>query len=52
VDSIGLDLYSAEIDYLVDLEGGRIADEILLRRTRPGLYFDKMMTEQLKSYLE
>ena len=50
--NFGFDLYSAEIDYLVDQEWARTADDILLRRTKLSLYFDKTMTEQLKSYLE
>lgn len=47
----GNGLYQAEIDYLVKYEWARTTEDILFRRTKLGLYFDKNMTKELTAYL-
>ena len=48
----GNGLYQAEIDYLVNHEWARTAEDILFRRTKLGLYFDEHMTDELDAYLK
>ena len=48
----GNGLYQAEIDYLVNHEWARTAEDILFRRTKLGLYFDEHMTNELDAYLK
>jgi glycerol-3-phosphate dehydrogenase len=47
----GYGLYQAEVDYLVREEWARTAEDILSRRSKLGLYFDKPMTDKLSKYL-
>ena len=42
----------SEIDYLVNHEWARTAEDILFRRTKLGLYFDEHMKNELDAYLK
>ena len=47
----GADLHQAEIDYLIDHEWARSADDILWRRSKLGLRFDARETQHLQDYV-
>jgi glycerol-3-phosphate dehydrogenase len=47
----GDDLYAREVDYLVQNEWAREADDILLRRTRIGMYAAESTKQKLATYL-
>lgn len=47
----GADLYEAEVRYLVENEWARTAEDILWRRTKRGLHFDREQTAQLEAFL-
>ena len=47
----GAGLSQAEIDYLVEYEWARTADDILMRRSKLGYYADKKMKTALERYL-
>lgn len=47
----GADLYQAEVDYLIDFEWARTAEDILWRRSKLGLRFDAAGREALQRYL-
>jgi len=48
---LGADLYEAEADYLVRHEWARSAEDILWRRSKLGLRFDRGQTERLEAWL-
>lgn len=47
----GANLYEAEVRYLVEHEWARTAEDILWRRTKRGLHFDREQTAQLEAFL-
>jgi glycerol-3-phosphate dehydrogenase len=47
----GAGLYQAEVDYLLTQEWVKTADDLLWRRTRLGLYLDKIDLERLREYI-
>lgn len=47
----GADLYEAEVRYLVENEWARTAEDVLWRRTKRGLHFDREQTAQLEAFL-
>jgi glycerol-3-phosphate dehydrogenase len=47
----GADLYQAEVDYLIDQEWARTADDILLRRSKLVLHMSAAETARLHEYL-
>ena len=47
----GADLHQAEIDYLIDSEWARNAEDILWRRSKLGLHFDAGETTRLHDYV-
>ncbi len=47
----GAHLYEAEVRYLVDHEWARTAEDILWRRTKRGLHFDREQTAKLEAFL-
>ncbi|MFE0015590.1 glycerol-3-phosphate dehydrogenase [Mesorhizobium sp. NPDC059054] len=47
----GADLYEAEVRYLVENEWAQTAEDILWRRTKRGLHFDREQTAQLEAFL-
>ncbi len=48
---LGADLHTAEVDYLIDCEWARSAEDILWRRSKLGLRFDAAGCEALQHYL-
>ena len=46
------DLTAREVDYLVNVEWARTAEDILFRRTKLGLHIDRLATGPLEDYLE
>ena len=46
------DLTAREVDYLVNVEWARAAEDILFRRTKLGLHIDRLATGPLEDYLE
>lgn len=50
-ECFGADLYQKEVDYLVEREWARTADDILWRRSKLGLRFDAEQTARLTEYL-
>jgi glycerol-3-phosphate dehydrogenase len=49
---IGLNLYGCEVDWLVEHEFARSAEDILWRRSKTGLRFTSEQVERLENYLE
>ncbi|MDH5534168.1 MAG: glycerol-3-phosphate dehydrogenase, partial [Betaproteobacteria bacterium] len=47
----GADLYSREVDYLVEHEWARTADDVLWRRTKAGLHLNPQQIEVISRYL-
>ncbi len=47
----GADLYAREVDYLVDNEWARNADDVLWRRTKAGLHLESSQQQAVASYL-
>lgn len=47
----GADLYAIEVDYLVDCEWARTAEDILWRRSKLGLRIDAAGVERLQDYV-
>ena len=47
----GGDLYEAEVRYLVEHEWAETAQDILWRRTKRGLHFDRKQTAELEAFL-
>ncbi len=47
----GADLYSREVDYLMDREFAMYATDVLYRRTKVGLRFDEQQTSSLAGYM-
>lgn len=47
----GHGLYAAEVDYLIDQEWAKSADDILWRRSKLGLRFDSAQTAALDAYV-
>jgi glycerol-3-phosphate dehydrogenase len=47
----GAELYEAEVRYLVEHEWARTAEDILWRRTKRGLHFDREQTAKLEAFL-
>jgi glycerol-3-phosphate dehydrogenase len=47
----GADLYQAEVDYLIDFEWARTAEDILWRRSKLGLRFDAAGRDALQRYI-
>ncbi|PLP58579.1 glycerol-3-phosphate dehydrogenase [Mesorhizobium loti] len=47
----GADLYEAEVRYLAENEWAQTAEDILWRRTKRGLHFDREQTAQLEAFL-
>ncbi|NNM59788.1 MAG: glycerol-3-phosphate dehydrogenase [Legionellales bacterium] len=47
----GLDLYEAEVNYLLKYEWAKTAEDIIWRRTKLGLYLIKDEVEELKRYI-
>jgi glycerol-3-phosphate dehydrogenase len=45
-------LYQAEVEYLVENEFAKTAEDILWRRTKIGLKIDKVAEKKLKSFLK
>lgn len=50
-ECFGADLYTAEVDYLIDCEWARSADDILWRRSKLGLRIDAAGHRRLQDYL-
>jgi len=50
-EDFGGDLYAREVDYLVDQEWARTADDVLWRRTKLGIRIDADGRERLAAYL-
>ena len=50
--AFGPDLTKAEVDYLVEHEWARTADDIMWRRTKAGLGMDKVAQASLLAYLD
>lgn len=50
-ERFGANLYAAEVDYLIDAEWARSADDILWRRTKLGLRIDAAGSERLQSHV-
>jgi len=50
-EEFGASLYAAEVDYLVDQEFARTADDILWRRSKLGLRISREDAERLRAYL-
>jgi glycerol-3-phosphate dehydrogenase len=48
----GHDLYAAEVDYLIDHEWAKSADDILWRRSKLGLRFSVAATQKLEKYVK
>ena len=48
----GHGLYAAEVDYLIDQEWAQTTDDILWRRSKLGLLFDRSQIQQLQKHLE
>ncbi len=48
----GSDLYAAEVDYLIEAEWARTAEDILWRRSKLGLHVDRTGIERLQTYLQ
>lgn len=48
----GGQLYRQEVDFLIKNEWAETADDILWRRTKQGLYFNKQQVNHLESYLK
>lgn len=48
----GHDLYAFEVDYLIDKEWARCADDVLWRRTKLGLRLNDTETALLQAYIE
>ena len=49
--NFGFDLYQAEIDYLIENEWAYKAEDILWRRTKLGLFFNKEQVKQVEQYI-
>lgn len=47
----GADLYAREVDYLVDHEWARTADDVLWRRTKTGLHLTEYERDSVREYL-
>ncbi len=45
-------LYQAEVDYLIENEWARTANDILWRRTKKGLHLEEGVAEQLQNYID
>ncbi|WP_281439903.1 glycerol-3-phosphate dehydrogenase [Lysobacter capsici] len=50
-ECFGADLYRAEVDYLIDCEWARTAEDILWRRSKLGLRFSPAQGEALQRYV-
>lgn len=48
----GHDLYSFEVDYLIANEWAECADDVLLRRTKLGLFLSPRQAEKLDAYIK
>lgn len=48
----GHDLYSFEVDYLIDREWAKCAEDVLWRRTKLGLFLSGIQVEALDSYIK
>lgn len=48
----GADLFETEVNYLINNEWAKTADDILWRRTKLGLYFTKLQIEELDEYTQ
>ena len=48
----GADLFSAEVDYLIEHEWARSAEDILWRRRKLGLFLNEEEISKLKLYFE
>jgi glycerol-3-phosphate dehydrogenase len=51
-NDFGHGLYAAEVDYLIDYEWARSAEDILWRRSKLGLRFTTSQSEKLEAYVE
>jgi len=51
-ESFSHGLYQSEVEYLIKTEWARTAEDILWRRTKLGLLFDKEQTKALEAWLE
>lgn len=51
-ECLGADLYEAEVDYLVNHEWARTAEDVLWRRSKLGLRFDSEQRERLRNWLD
>ena len=49
-ERIGVDLYTAEVDYLVQHEWARTAEDVLWRRTKLGLFLDDAAQARLRAW--
>ena len=47
----GAGLWQAEVDYLIECEWAKTADDILLRRSKLGYFVTDKMRKELESYL-
>jgi len=50
-EHFGADLYAREVDYLVDNEWARDAEDVLWRRTKAGLHLESAQRQAVVSYL-
>ncbi|ALN89847.1 glycerol-3-phosphate dehydrogenase [Lysobacter gummosus] len=50
-ERFGSDLYAAEVDYLIDFEWARTAEDILWRRSKLGLRIDAQGQRRLQEYV-
>ena len=48
----GSSLYAREIDYLIDHEFAKNAEDVLWRRTKMGLYLDQVQQDKVAVYIE
>jgi glycerol-3-phosphate dehydrogenase len=48
----GADLYAREIDYFIEHEWARSAEDVLWRRTKAGLHLDAGRRAAVKQYVE
>ena len=48
----GADLYAREIDYFIEHEWARGADDVLWRRTKAGLHLDTSQRAAVKRYFD
>ncbi|NRA89133.1 MAG: hypothetical protein HRU28_17500 [Rhizobiales bacterium] len=51
-ENLGADIYTAELDYVIENEWVLCADDYLWRRTRMGLHIDDEIKAKIESYIQ